>query len=135
MNRAVFGLDAKTPKHIFDSGIRVDEGGDQTVDVIKRADHEWLGAILDTGNFPDDPYGDIAKVLPYTVNFQLKESPYGKDSEVRLDLDRFVKILVDGHYRGYVPIETLPPASGGYDPFEVVPRFLAEVKAAFERAG
>lgn len=109
--------------------------GDQTVDMVRRVGHDWLGVILDTGNFPGDPYGDIAKVLPYTVNFQVKESPYGKDSPVRLDLDRFVKIVTDAGYRGYLPIETLPPARGTYDPFVVVPRFHAEVVAAFARAG
>jgi len=107
---------------------------EQTIDMVKRVNSEWLGVILDTGNYPADPYNDIAAVMPYTVNFQIKESPSGKDSPVRLDLNRFVKIVRDAGYRGYLPIETLPVTGVKYEPFKVVPRFHAEVSAAFARA-
>jgi sugar phosphate isomerase/epimerase len=108
--------------------------GEQTIDMIKLVDHDWVGVILDTGNYPTDPYNEIAAVLPYTVNFQVKESPFGKDSPVRLDLDRFVKIVRDAGYRGYLPIETLSITGVPYDPFAVVPPFHAAVSAAFQRA-
>ncbi|MCF3650115.1 sugar phosphate isomerase/epimerase family protein [Synoicihabitans lomoniglobus] len=107
--------------------------GDDIIDMVERVDHAWLGVILDTGNFPADPYTDIAKVMPYTVNFQIKESPFGKDSSVPLDLDRFVKIVCESGYRGYLPIETLDKAGEVYDPVAVVSRFHAEVTAAFAR--
>ncbi len=107
---------------------------DQTIKLLEMVNSEWLGLILDTGNYPGDPYGEIAAVLPYTVNFQIKESPYGKDSPVRLDLNRFVKIVRDAGYRGYLPIETLAVTNVPYDPFKIVPPFHAEVVAAFNRA-
>ncbi|MCF3650110.1 sugar phosphate isomerase/epimerase family protein [Synoicihabitans lomoniglobus] len=107
----------------------------QTIKLVKRVDHAWLGVILDTGNFRDNPYPDIAAVLPYTVNFQLKESPYGKDSDVLIDLDRFVQILVDAGYRGYVPIETLTPEGTNPDMRVVIPRFMTRVRRAFARVG
>jgi sugar phosphate isomerase/epimerase len=106
----------------------------QTIEVIQMVNSEWAGIILDTGNYPNDPYAEIAAVLPYTVNFQIKESPYGKDSPERLDLNRLVKIVRDAGYRGYLPIETLTVKGVKYDPFEVVPRFHSQVKAAFEHA-
>ena len=106
---------------------------EQTIEVIQMVNSEWAGVILDTGNYPTDPYAEIAAVLPYTVNFQVKESPVSKDSPVKLDLDRFVKIVRDAGYRGYLPIETLTVKGVPYEPLKVVPRFHAEVKAAFER--
>ena len=46
-------------------------------------DSDWFGVIVDTGNFQQgDPYEEIAKVMPYAVNFQVKESPYGSASAV-----------------------------------------------------
>lgn len=107
---------------------------EQTIKLVEMVNSEWLGVILDTGNYPGDPYAEIAAVLPYTVNFQVKESPYGKDSPVRLDLNRFVKIVRDAGYRGYLPIETLAVTDVPYDPFKIVPAFHAEVVAAFNRA-
>ena len=107
---------------------------EQTIKLVEMVNSEWLGVILDTGNYPGDPYAEIAAVLPYTVNFQIKESPYGKDSPVRLDLNRFVKIVRDAGYRGYLPIETLSVKDVPYDPLKIVPAFHAEVVAAFNRA-
>jgi sugar phosphate isomerase/epimerase len=107
---------------------------EQTIHLVERVNSEWVGVILDTGNYPTDPYAEIAAVLPYTVNFQIKESPYGKDSPERLDLNRFVKIVRDAGYRGYLPIETLTVKGVPYEPFKVVPRFHKEVQAAFDRA-
>ena len=106
---------------------------EQTIRLVEMVNSEWVGVILDTGNYPTDPYAEIAAVLPYTVNFQIKESPYGKDSPERLDLDRFVKIVRDAGYRGYLPIETLTVKGVPYEPFTVVPRFHKEVQAAFAR--
>ena len=107
---------------------------EQTIELVEMVNSEWAGVILDTGNYPKDPYAEIAAVLPYTVNFQIKESPYGKDSPERIDLNRLVKIVRDAGYRGYLPIETLTVKGVEYKPFEVVPRFHAEVKAAFAQA-
>lgn len=105
----------------------------QTIRIVEMVNSEWLGVILDTGNFHEDPYKEIAAVLPYTVNFQVKESPYGKDSPVRLDLDRFMKIVRDAGYRGYIPIETLTVTGVPYEPLKIIPRFHAEVVAAMKR--
>ena len=73
---------------------------------------------------------DVTKVMPYAVNFQVKESPFGKESSVRTDLPRLVKIIRDANYRGYLPIETLSLPDRPYEPRELVPKFLAELRAA-----
>ena len=107
---------------------------DDLISLLKRIDSPWCGAIVDTGYFKAaDPYAEIAKAAPYAVNWQIKQSPLGveKEAEAPTDLKRLMRIVRDSGYRGYLPIETLSPRGGGnYDPFTVVPRFLAEVRAA-----
>jgi sugar phosphate isomerase/epimerase len=104
---------------------------DETIEIVNMVDSDWFGVIVDTGYFhTEDPYVDIAKVTPYAVNFQVKESPFGKESTVRTDLSRLVKIVRDGGYRGYLPIETLSIPDRPYNPEQLVPQFLAELKQA-----
>jgi sugar phosphate isomerase/epimerase len=105
--------------------------GDQVLKIVNMVDSDWFGVIVDTGSFKtEDPYVDIAKVMPYAVNFQVKESVFGRDSMVRTDLARLVKIIREGGYRGYLPIETLALPNRPYDARELVPKFLAEVRTA-----
>jgi sugar phosphate isomerase/epimerase len=108
---------------------------DNVISLINRVDSPWCGAIVDTGYFKAaDPYAEMAKAAPYAVNWQVKQSPMGveKEAEAPTDLIRLLKIIRASGYRGYLPIETLSPrgGTGNYDPFVVVPKFLAELRAA-----
>jgi sugar phosphate isomerase/epimerase len=107
---------------------------DDLINLIKRVDSPWCGAIVDTGYFKaNDPYAEMAKAAPWAVNWQVKQSPMGveKEAEAPTDLLRLLKVVRASGYRGYLPIETLSPRGGGnYDPFAVVPKFLAELKQA-----
>lgn len=86
---------------------------------------------MDTGYFKSkDPYEDIARLAPYAVNWQVKQSPFGADSDVPLDLKRFVRIVRASGYRGYLPIETLSRPGKDYDPYKVVPTFLEQLRQA-----
>jgi sugar phosphate isomerase/epimerase len=106
---------------------------DQTIKVVKMVNSDWFGIIVDTGYFlTDDPYVDIEKVIPYAVNWQVKESPFGKESEIRTDLARLMKIIKRSGYRGYLPIETLSVQGRPYDPYTLVPAFLEEVRTAVD---
>jgi sugar phosphate isomerase/epimerase len=106
---------------------------DQVLKVVKMVNSEWFGVIVDTGYFlTPDPYEDIARVTPYAVNWQIKESPFGKESKVRTDLRRLVRIARDGGYRGYLPIETLSVAGEAYDPRTRVAHFLKELRDALQ---
>jgi sugar phosphate isomerase/epimerase len=105
------------------------------ISLLKRVDSPWCGAIVDTGYFKAaDPYAEMALAAPYAVNWQIKQSPFGveKEAEAPTDLLRLMRIIRDSGYRGYLPIETLSQRGGGqaYDPYAVVPKFLAEVRAA-----
>jgi sugar phosphate isomerase/epimerase len=111
---------------------------DQCIELVKLVDSDWFGLIVDTGKFlTPDPYVDIEKVMPYAVNFQIKESPFGPRGTVKTDLKRLIKIVHNSGFRGYLPIETLeikgeprPVPDIPYDPYKVVPQFLNDVKAA-----
>lgn len=106
---------------------------DQCIKVVKAVDSKWAGIILDTGNFKvADPYADIAAVIPYTVNWQMKESVLGNTSEVKTDFIRLMKIIKESGYRGYVPVETLKLVGKVklYDPFVLVPQIMKELQAA-----
>jgi sugar phosphate isomerase/epimerase len=106
---------------------------EQVIQIVKMVDSEWFGVIVDTGNFQQgDPYEEIAKVMPYAVNFQVKESPYGSASPIRMDVKKLVQVVRAGGYRGYLPIETLVSASQPYNPLANVPKFLKEVRDAIE---
>ena len=104
---------------------------EDTTKIVEMVDSDWFGVIVDTGYFQtEDPYIDIGKVMPYAVNFQVKESPFGKESTVRTDLGRLVRIVRDAGYRGYLPIETLSIPDRPYNPKELVPQFLTELRTA-----
>jgi sugar phosphate isomerase/epimerase len=118
---------------------------DQTIKLVKLVNSDWFGVIVDTGYFiTPDPYVDIEKVMPYAVNFQMKESVLGAASTVRIDIPRIMKIIKRSGYRGYLPIETLSAAGGNknkkdkdpaivarvYDPYKLIPVFLNEIRAA-----
>jgi sugar phosphate isomerase/epimerase len=58
----------------------------QCLYVLNAVDSKWAGIIIDTGNFKtDDPYKDIAAVVPYAVNWQVKESPNGIGAAEKTD--------------------------------------------------
>jgi sugar phosphate isomerase/epimerase len=107
----------------------------EQIALIQRVDSPWCGAIVDTGYYKaEDVYAEMAQAAPYAVNWQIKQSPYGveKEAEAPTDLPRLLKIVRASGYRGYLPLETLSPRSGGsgYDPFKSVPKFLAELRQA-----
>ena len=100
---------------------------DQTIELLQKLSSPWFGLILDIGSFSGpDPYDEIARCIPYAVNWQIKEKVYPNGKEEKVDLKRLFSLINASGYRGYLPIETLGPG----DPFEKVPVFLKEVKEA-----
>ncbi|HAQ20889.1 MAG TPA: sugar phosphate isomerase/epimerase [Prolixibacteraceae bacterium] len=105
---------------------------DQAVEIIKRVNSDWFGLILDVGSYrTGDPYEEIARSIPYTVNWQLKENLFVNGVEQKTDLDRIMKIIQEKGYRGYIPLETL----GEGDPKVKVPLFLKEIREAMQKIG
>jgi sugar phosphate isomerase/epimerase len=110
---------------------------DNLISLLNRIDSPWCGAIVDTGYFKaPDPYAEMAKAAPYAVNWQIKQSPLGveKQAEAPMDLIKLLRVVRASGYRGYLPIEALSPRGGGnYDPYTIVPAFLAELRRAIEK--
>lgn len=103
---------------------------DQVIDIIKKVNSEWFGLVLDTGSFvTNEPYNEIAKAVPYAVNWQIKEKLNYNGKNENMDLLKLFRIIQASSYRGYLPIETL----GAGDPFLIIPPFLKQVREAMEK--
>jgi sugar phosphate isomerase/epimerase len=101
------------------------------IKLVGLVDSPWCGAIVDTGYFrSEDPYKDMEKAAPYAVNWQVKQSAFGAASDIGLDLKRFLKIVRASGYAGYLPVETLSVPDKPYDPYKIVPPFVAQLKKA-----
>jgi len=74
--------------------------------IVNKIDSPWLQALLDTGNFLEDPYTKLEQVMPKTVFIQAK-TYYGGGLWYTLDLDygKIGEILRKFNYRGYVSLE------------------------------
>jgi sugar phosphate isomerase/epimerase len=108
--------------------------GEQCLKVIKAVNSKWAGIILDTGSFKtEDPYADIEMVIPYAINWQVKESIFGTSRNVPVDCVRLMKIIKKGGYTGFLPVETLVIKDRPYDPFTLVPELLGKLESAIKQ--
>jgi sugar phosphate isomerase/epimerase len=103
---------------------------DRMLPIIKAVDSPWFGVNLDSGNVDRaDFYGELAKIVPYAVNVQLKVEA-GPEPKVPTDITRIVKLLKDAGYRGYIVLEY----ESKPEPYEAIPKHLAELRAALNAA-
>jgi sugar phosphate isomerase/epimerase len=66
----------------------------------------WLGALMDTGNFLENPYDKLQLIAPRTLYVQAKTYPGGGVwYTLDLDYDRIARILTDAGYTGWVSLE------------------------------
>ena len=85
---------------------------DEAIHILNAVNSEWMGLVADTGSFlTANPYNDIDKVIPYAVNWQLKDLLKRRQGGP-IDVQRFTRLLLKHNYRGYVPIEALPGPEG-----------------------
>ena len=104
---------------------RTPEGQLRILNAIKSP---WLGGLMDTGNFMEDPYEKLAMTAPQTVYVQAK-TYYGGGEWYTLDLDykRIAKILASANYRGWVSLEM----EGKENPDIAVPKSIKMLREAF----
>lgn len=103
---------------------------DRYLEILAAVDSPWLGANLDSGNLANtaDPYADLARIAPYTVNAQIKvEIPVNGKREPA-DYSRLIAILKNAGYRGYVVLEY-----EAKDPYTEIPRHLKALRSAIDR--
>jgi sugar phosphate isomerase/epimerase len=140
-NEQVIGYAAETFKAAADiagaQGIFLgleDDGGitvraQETIEIVKRANHPYAGMNLDIGNFhPPNVYQQVEMSVPYAVSTHFKTTIANDDGKTRspYDWDRVMKLLVAGGYKGYLGLEF--EATG--DPAAEVPGVLKKLKAA-----
>lgn len=95
---------------------------------IKKAiDSPWLGIMMDTGNFLEDPYSKLEMLAPYT-NFVQAKTYYGGGEWYSLDLDykRIISILRKVNYQGYISLEF----EGKEDAATAVPKSIDMLREA-----
>jgi len=93
-------------------------------------DSQWLGLLMDTGNFLEDPYDKLEMIASQTIFVQAK-TYYGGGEWYTLDLDykRIAKILKDVNYCGYVSLEFEGKAPAD----EGVTKSIKMLREAFDR--
>jgi sugar phosphate isomerase/epimerase len=74
--------------------------------VLAAFNSPFIGALMDTGNFLEDPYDKLKQIAPKTVFVQAKTySGGGLWYTLELDYMRIARILADAGYSGYVSLE------------------------------
>lgn len=100
---------------------------DHIIEIMKMANHDWLGLHLDIGSLREgDPYEEIKKAVPYAITWQIKELVYFNGKPQKTDLKKVFQIASEAGYRGYLPLETL----GAGDPYEKVNALITEARKA-----
>ncbi|HWX19019.1 MAG TPA: TIM barrel protein [Candidatus Binatia bacterium] len=96
--------------------------------ILNSIQSPWLGALMDTGNFLEDPYDKLKMIAPKTLYAQAK-TYYGGGEWYTLDLDyhRIAKILYGAGYTGYICLEF----EGKENPDVAVPKSIAVLREAF----
>jgi len=96
--------------------------------VLNAINSPWLGGLMDTGNFLEDPYDKLKQIASKTVFVQAK-TYYGGGEWYTLDLDykRIANILSGANYTGYVSLEM----EGKENPDIAVPKSIEMLRQAF----
>lgn len=99
---------------------------ERILEIVQAVGSPWVGINLDTGNFREKAYEQIAMCLPYAVNAQFKtEIRDDQGRTVPSDWERLVKMFAEAGYKGYVALEY----EGREAAPEAVPRHLARLRA------
>jgi sugar phosphate isomerase/epimerase len=100
--------------------------------IVNAINDPWLGVLMDTGNFLENPYSKLEAIVGKAVFVQAK-TYLGGGEWYTLDLDyrRIAGILSRAGYHGYVSLEF----EGKEAPDTAVPKSLAMLRKAFGLPG
>jgi len=97
--------------------------------IVNAIQSPWLGVLMDTGNFLEDPYPKLEQIAPKTVFVQAKTYHGGGEwYTLELDYKRIAKILAGVGYTGYVSLEM----EGKENPDVAVPKSIELLRQAFQ---
>jgi sugar phosphate isomerase/epimerase len=109
----------------------VTEKASTIVQIVKAVNSPFVGVNLDTGNFKQDAYRQIAQILPYAVNAQFKALIRDEQgTAVKADWARLVRMFRDSGYRGYFALEYEEKENA----LEAVPRLTRELNQLVRHA-
>ncbi len=96
--------------------------------IADAIDSPWLGVLMDTGNFLEEPYPKLKSMAPKSVFVQAK-TYYGGGEWYTLELDykKIAAILSEVNYTGYISLEF----EGKEDPDIAVPKSIAMLRECF----
>jgi L-ribulose-5-phosphate 3-epimerase len=96
--------------------------------ILSGFDSPFIGALMDTGNFLEDPYDKLKAMAPKTVFVQAKTyNGGGLWYTLELDYSRIAKVLSEANYSGYVSLEM-----EGKEPADTaVPKSIEMLRKAF----
>jgi sugar phosphate isomerase/epimerase len=95
------------------------------VRILKAVASDWVGALLDFGNYSKDPYAEFELTAPYTVMTHAKPTADFAGTRGYVDYRRVSEIMRKAGYRGFLSIEYEEP---GQDAMVEVPRFAAYLR-------
>lgn len=96
--------------------------------ILNEVKSPWLGGLMDTGNFLEDPYVKLEAIAAKTVYVQAKTYHGGGEwYTLDLDYDRVARMLAGAGYGGWVALEM----EGREDPDVAVPKSIAMLRRAF----
>jgi sugar phosphate isomerase/epimerase len=96
--------------------------------IVNALPSPWLGVLMDTGNFLEDPYDKLRQIAKPTVFVQAKTYPGGGEwYTLDLDYARIAQLLAEVNYTGYVSLEM----EGKENPDTAVLKSIAELRKAF----
>ena len=98
---------------------------DQMLRIVKGVKPSpWFGVNFDSGNFrTDDPYRDLARIAPYTINAQIKVVVTRKGKREPADLKKILQILHGTGYRGWIVLEYEEK-----NPRKEIPRYIDQLR-------
>lgn len=96
--------------------------------VVNAIKSPWLRVTLDTGNFLENSYEQMAAIAPQAVLVQAKTYPGGGEwYSLDIDYSKVASILQAANYRGYISLEM----EGKEAPATAVPKSLELLRRAF----
>lgn len=97
------------------------------VKLLKKVKSEWVRALLDFGNYTQDPYAEFEMTSPWVVMTHAKPTADFAGKRGWVDYERVAAIMAEAGYRGYLSMEYEEP---GQDAMVETPRFAAYLRGA-----
>jgi len=97
------------------------------VRILEAVGSDWVRALLDFGNYSQDPYAEFEQTAPHAIMTHAKPTSRFGDRHDYVDYRRVNQIMAKAGYRGFLSIEYEEP---GKDAMIEVPRFADYLRGA-----